>query len=104
MVPELTRLRDKALHSLKFAVAGLNEEMSALDDPDIDVVDEGLMVHVPFGQGRGCRGNQQGRQRGLHRVRSAARLAVRMCSCAAPQCQVPVWTPRGRERFTFDAA
>ncbi|MCX4231803.1 hypothetical protein [Streptomyces ortus] len=52
VVPELTRLRDKALHSLKFAVAGRNEEMSVLDDPDIEAVDEGLMVHVPSVKGR----------------------------------------------------
>ncbi|MFF8293650.1 hypothetical protein ACF068_31200 [Streptomyces sp. NPDC016309] len=52
VVSELTRLRDKALNSLKFAVAGRNEEMSALDDPDIKAVTEGLMVHVPSVKGR----------------------------------------------------
>ncbi|MGA5559198.1 hypothetical protein [Streptomyces lavendulocolor] len=52
VVSELTRLRDKALNSLKFAVAGRNEEMSELDDPDIEEVDEGLMVHVPSVKGR----------------------------------------------------
>ncbi|GAA3312241.1 hypothetical protein GCM10020295_83600 [Streptomyces cinereospinus] len=52
VVSDLTRLRDKALNSLKFAVAGRNEELSALDDPDIGDVDEGLMVHVPSVKGR----------------------------------------------------
>jgi hypothetical protein len=52
VVSDLTRLRDKALNSLKFAVAGRNEEMSELDDPDIEDVDEGLMVHVPSVKGR----------------------------------------------------
>ncbi|MFK0121622.1 hypothetical protein [Streptomyces sp. NPDC090994] len=52
VVSDLTRLRDKALNSLKFAVAGRNEEMSELDDPDIVDVDEGLMVHVPSVKGR----------------------------------------------------
>jgi integrase len=52
VISELTRLRDKALNALKFAVAGRNEEMSALDDADIVPVDEGLMVHVPSVKGR----------------------------------------------------
>lgn len=52
VVSDLTRLRDKALNSLKFAVAGRNEEMSELDDPDIEAVDEGLMVHIPSVKGR----------------------------------------------------
>ncbi|MFJ2745398.1 hypothetical protein ACIO3O_37710 [Streptomyces sp. NPDC087440] len=41
VISELTRLRDKALNSLKFAVAGRNEELSALDDADIEPVDDG---------------------------------------------------------------
>lgn len=51
-VPELARLRDQALNSLKFAVAGRNEEMSVLDDPHIQPVEEGLKVHVPSVKGR----------------------------------------------------
>ncbi|WP_404200296.1 site-specific integrase [Streptomyces tauricus] len=51
-MPELARLRDQALNSLKVAVAGRNEEMSLLDAPDIEAVDEGLMVHVPSVKGR----------------------------------------------------
>ncbi|MEU6965131.1 tyrosine-type recombinase/integrase [Streptomyces chrestomyceticus] len=52
VVPDLARLRDQALTSLKVAVAGRNEEMAELDDPDIKLVDEGLMVHVPSVKGR----------------------------------------------------
>lgn len=51
-VPELARLRDRALHTLRFAVAGRNEEMSALDDPDIRLVAEGMEVSVPSVKGR----------------------------------------------------
>ncbi|MGW9439626.1 hypothetical protein [Streptomyces sp. NPDC055607] len=51
-VPELTRLRDQALTSLKVAVAGRNEELSELDDDGIEEVDEGLIVHVPSVKGR----------------------------------------------------
>ncbi|MEU2899633.1 hypothetical protein ABZ690_08095 [Streptomyces sp. NPDC006967] len=51
-VPELARLRDQALNSLKLAVAGRNEEMSLLDDAHIQVADEGLKVHVPSVKGR----------------------------------------------------
>ncbi|MGN9763060.1 hypothetical protein [Streptomyces sp. SD31] len=47
VVPELARLRDRALNTLKFAVAGRNEEMSVLDDAHIKLLDEGLAVHVP---------------------------------------------------------
>ncbi|WP_445527491.1 hypothetical protein [Streptomyces cyslabdanicus] len=54
-IPELARLRDQALQALKFAVAGRNEEMSGLDDPDIKEVEEGLMVHVPSVKGRPAR-------------------------------------------------
>ncbi|OEV12984.1 hypothetical protein [Streptomyces nanshensis] len=55
VVPELARLRDQAMHSMKLAVAGRNEEMSELDDPNIQVVDEGLTVHVPSVKGRPAR-------------------------------------------------
>ncbi|MFB7576375.1 hypothetical protein [Streptomyces sp. NPDC056165] len=55
VVPELARLRDRALNTLKFAVAGRNEEMSLLDDAHIDLVDEGLKVHVPEVKGRPAR-------------------------------------------------
>jgi hypothetical protein len=51
-VPELARLRDQALNSLKLAVAGRNEEMSLLNDAHIQVVDEGLKVTVPSVKGR----------------------------------------------------
>ncbi|MFK3734653.1 hypothetical protein ACI2LJ_30805 [Streptomyces sp. NPDC088090] len=51
-MPELARLRDRALHTLRFAIAGRNEEMSKLDDPDIRLVAEGLEVHVPSVKGR----------------------------------------------------
>lgn len=51
-VPELARLRDQALNSLKLAVAGRNEEMSLLDDAHIQVVDEGLRVTIPSVKGR----------------------------------------------------
>ncbi|MFF9070470.1 hypothetical protein ACF09E_34510 [Streptomyces sp. NPDC014891] len=52
VVPDLARLRDRSLHTLRFAVAGRNEEMSALDDTDIRVVAEGLEVLVPSVKGR----------------------------------------------------
>lgn len=55
VVPELARLRDRALNTLKFAVAGRNAEMSELDDPHIRPVDEGLKVHVPSVKGRPAR-------------------------------------------------
>lgn len=51
-VPDLARLRDQTLNSLKLAVAGRNEEMSLLDDAHIHVVDEGQKVIVPSVQGR----------------------------------------------------
>ncbi len=51
-VPELARLRDRSLNTLRFAVAGRNEEMSELDDPFITLVAEGLEVHVPSVKGR----------------------------------------------------
>lgn len=50
-VPELARLRDQALAGVKSAVIGSNEEMSAMDDPSIQEVDEGLTVRVPGVQG-----------------------------------------------------
>ncbi|MFD4865244.1 hypothetical protein [Streptomyces sp. NPDC058412] len=52
LVPELARLRDRALNTLKFAVAGRNEEMSQLDDVQVVPTDEGLKVHVPPVKGR----------------------------------------------------
>jgi len=51
-VPELARLRDQALNSLMLAGAGLNEEMSVLDDGHIHVLAEGLGVYIPSVQGR----------------------------------------------------
>lgn len=51
-VPELARLRDQALNSLKLAVAGRNEEMSVLNDAHVQVVDEGLKVYIPSVKGR----------------------------------------------------
>ncbi|MGW5126962.1 hypothetical protein ACWEQ7_23540 [Streptomyces sp. NPDC004069] len=54
-MPELARLRDPALNTLKFAVAGRNAEMSEPDDPHIRLVDEGLKVHVPSVKGRPAR-------------------------------------------------
>jgi hypothetical protein len=55
IVPELARLRDRSLHTLRFAVAGRNEEMSKLDDRNVRLVDEGLEVHVPSVKGRPAR-------------------------------------------------
>ncbi|GGY71476.1 hypothetical protein GCM10010363_61030 [Streptomyces omiyaensis] len=55
VVPELARLRDRALHTLRFAVAGRNGEMSKLDDSHIRLVAEGLEVHVPSVKGRPAR-------------------------------------------------
>lgn len=55
IVPELARLRDRSLHTLRFAVAGRNEEMSELDDAGIRLVAEGLEVHVPSVKGRPAR-------------------------------------------------
>ncbi|MFI0909373.1 hypothetical protein [Streptomyces abikoensis] len=54
-VPELARLRNRAMHTLRFAIAGRNEEMSELDDPYIKLVAEGLDVHVPSVKGRPLR-------------------------------------------------
>lgn len=55
VVPELARLRDRSLHTMRFAVAGRNGEMSELDDADIRLVAEGLEVHVPSVKGRPAR-------------------------------------------------
>lgn len=55
IVPELARLRDRSLHTLRFAVAGRNEEMSELKDTFIRLVAEGLEVHVPSVKGRPAR-------------------------------------------------
>ncbi|MFH9733217.1 hypothetical protein [Streptomyces sp. NPDC017260] len=52
VVPELARLRDRALNMLRLAVAGRNEEMSELDDTSIRLVGEGLGAHVPSVKGR----------------------------------------------------
>ncbi|MFC9619398.1 hypothetical protein ACFTXM_05165 [Streptomyces sp. NPDC056930] len=52
VVPELARLRDRSLHTMRFAIAGRNEEMSELDDTGIRLVAEGLEVHVPSVKGR----------------------------------------------------
>ncbi|WP_405438479.1 hypothetical protein OG373_13765 [Streptomyces avidinii] len=38
VVPELARLRDRSLHTMRFAVAGRNAEMSELDDSGIQLV------------------------------------------------------------------
>lgn len=55
VVPELARLRDRSLQTMRFAIAGRNEEMSALDDTGIRLVAEGLEVHVPSVKGRPAR-------------------------------------------------
>ncbi|MFE5098028.1 hypothetical protein ACFRCI_49405 [Streptomyces sp. NPDC056638] len=51
VVPEPARLRDRSLHTMRFAIAGRNEEMSELDDTGIRLVAEGLEVHVPSVKG-----------------------------------------------------
>lgn len=48
-------MRDRSLHTMRFAIAGRNEEMSELDDTDIRLVTEGLEVHVPSVKGRPAR-------------------------------------------------
>lgn len=55
VVPDLARLRDRSLHTLRFTVAGRNAEMSELDDTGIQLVAEGLEVHVPSVKGRPAR-------------------------------------------------
>ncbi|MFD6327700.1 hypothetical protein ACFWOL_33900 [Streptomyces sp. NPDC058442] len=50
--PELARLRDRAMNTLRFAIAARNEEVSALDDTGIRLVAEGLEVHVSSVKGR----------------------------------------------------
>jgi hypothetical protein len=55
IVPELARLRDRSLHTMRFAIAGRNEEMSELDDTGIRLVAEGLEVHVPSVKSRPAR-------------------------------------------------
>ncbi|WP_042404438.1 hypothetical protein [Streptacidiphilus carbonis] len=55
VVPELARLRDRSLHTMRFAVAGRNEEMSEMDDTGVHLVAEGLEVHVPSVKGRPAR-------------------------------------------------
>ncbi|MFE4455664.1 hypothetical protein, partial [Streptomyces sp. NPDC056796] len=51
-LPELTRLRDRALATLAFGIAGRSEEVSSLDIEGITQVAEGLEVHVPSVKGR----------------------------------------------------
>ncbi|MFD0253642.1 hypothetical protein ACFVGX_22310 [Streptomyces sp. NPDC127113] len=55
IVPELARLRDRSLHTMRFAIAGRNSELSKLDDTGIRLVAEGLEVHVPSVKGRPAR-------------------------------------------------
>ncbi|WP_374987180.1 hypothetical protein [Streptomyces fradiae] len=55
IVPELARLRDRSLHTMRFAIAGRNSELSKLDDTHIRLVAEGLEVHVPSVKGRPAR-------------------------------------------------
>ncbi|WP_327687070.1 hypothetical protein [Streptomyces sp. NBC_00467] len=52
---ELPVLRDRALHTLAFGIAGRSQEVSALDDTGIKLVAEGLEVHVPSVKGRPAR-------------------------------------------------
>ncbi|NUL02549.1 hypothetical protein HRW07_04670 [Streptomyces lunaelactis] len=52
---ELAVLRDRALHTLAFGIAGRSQEVSALDDTGITLVAEGLEVHVPSVKGRPAR-------------------------------------------------
>ncbi|WP_331724099.1 hypothetical protein [Streptomyces rubiginosohelvolus] len=51
-LPELARLRDRALATLAFGIAGRSEEVSSLDTEGITRVAEGLEVHVPSVKGR----------------------------------------------------
>ncbi|MEU2856783.1 hypothetical protein [Streptomyces syringium] len=51
-VPELARLRDRSASTMRFGIAGRNEEVSALDDTGIKLIAEGLDVHVPSVKGR----------------------------------------------------
>ncbi|MGW3084203.1 hypothetical protein ACWC9F_27740 [Streptomyces sp. NPDC001110] len=51
-LPELARLRDRALATLAFGIAGRSEEVSSLDTEGITQVAEGLEVHVPSVKGR----------------------------------------------------
>ncbi|MEU9147993.1 hypothetical protein [Streptomyces sp. NPDC048349] len=52
VLPELAQLRDRSINTLRFSITGCNEEMSALDDPYITLVSEGLEVLVPSVKGR----------------------------------------------------
>ena len=47
VLPELARLRNRALVTMAFAIAGRDEEVAALDAEHIVLVPEGLEVHVP---------------------------------------------------------
>lgn len=58
-LPELARLRDRALVTVAFGIAGRSEEVSSLDTEGITQVAEGLEVYVPSVKGRPpsrCRG------------------------------------------------
>ncbi|MFF4173692.1 hypothetical protein [Streptomyces sp. NPDC001744] len=108
-VPELARLRDQALNAIKVAVAGRNEEMSELDDPDIVVVDEGLMVSVPSVKGRPARKDPvtYGENRSTCPVRcwQAYRLA-KLAAGADPDgpafLPVDQWGHQGSQRLSPD--
>ncbi|GAA0925060.1 tyrosine-type recombinase/integrase [Streptomyces thermoalcalitolerans] len=54
-LPELARLRDRALITLAFAIAGRSSEVAALDVDGIRLVAEGLEVRVPSVKGRPSR-------------------------------------------------
>ncbi len=47
VLPELARLRNRALVTMAFAIAARDEEVAALDAEHIVLVPEGLEVHVP---------------------------------------------------------
>lgn len=54
-VPDLARLRDRSAATMRFGIAGRNAEVSALDDTGIQLISEGLDVHVPSVKGRPAR-------------------------------------------------
>ncbi|MGW3214921.1 hypothetical protein ACWDBC_22125 [Streptomyces parvus] len=51
-LPELARLRDRALAKLAFGIAGRSEEVSSLDTKGVSQVAEGLEAHVRSVKGR----------------------------------------------------
>ncbi|MDG5807937.1 hypothetical protein P9869_35875 [Streptomyces ossamyceticus] len=109
LVPELARLRDQALTSLKVAVAGRNEEMSVLDDAHIEVVDEGLKVYVPSVKGRPPRTNPvtYGENRATCPVRCwQAWQEAKLAAGAAPDgpafLPVDQWGHLGTKRLSPD--